>query len=118
MLSRNRKIAGWVLAGLIAAMLLFSSYAKFMMPEMAANFERWGLGNWRIIVACGEIIATLLFLFPRTNIYRVLLLSAHMGGAIIVHMSHAEPFIIQLAILVLVWVTGFVRNPFILATLK
>lgn len=118
MLSRNRKIAGWVLAGLIAALLLFSTYAKFMMPEMAANFERWGLGNWRIIVACGEIIATFLFLFPRTNIYGVLLLSAHMGGAIIVHMSHAEPFIIPLVILVLVWVTGFVRNPLLLSKIN
>ncbi|MBL7869947.1 MAG: DoxX family protein [Flavobacterium lindanitolerans] len=117
MLSKNRKIAGWVLAGLIAALLLFSAYGKFAMPEMAANFEKWGLGNWRIIVACGEIIAALLFLFPRTNIFGVLLLSAHMGGAIVVHMSNAEPFIIQSVILVLVWITGFVRNPFMQAAL-
>lgn len=88
------------------------------MPEMAANFERWGLGNWRFVIACGEIIAALLFLFPRTNIYGVLLLSAHMGGAVAVHMSHSEPFIFPVVILALVWVTGFVRNPFILATLK
>jgi hypothetical protein len=117
MLSKKRRIAGWVLAGIIAALLLFSAYGKLMMPEMAANFEKWGLGNWRIIVACGEIVAALLFLFPRTNIFGVLLLSAHMGGAIVVHMSNAEPFIIQSVILVLVWITGFVRNPFMQAAL-
>jgi hypothetical protein len=40
-----------------------------------------------------------------------------MGGAIVVHMSNAEPFIIQSVILVLVWITGFVRNPFMQAAL-
>lgn len=118
MLSKNRRIAGWVLASLIAALLLFSAYAKFMMPEMVVNFEKWGLGNWRIIIACGEIIAALLFLFPRTNIFGMLLLSAHMGGAIVVHMSHGEPFIIPLVILVLVWVTGFIRNPLLLSKIN
>ena len=118
MLSKNRIIAGWVLASLIAALLLFSAYAKFMMPEMVVNFEKWGLGNWRIIIACGEIIAALLFLFPRTNIFGMLLLSAHMGGAIVVHMSHGEPFIIPVIILVLVWVTGFVRNPLLLSKIN
>lgn len=115
MLSKNRRIAGWVLAGLIAALLLFSAYSKFMIPEMAVNFEKWGLGNWRIIIACGEIIAALLFLFPRTNIFGVLLPSALMGGAIVVHMSHGEPFIMQSVILVLV--IRFIRNPFMQATL-
>ncbi len=118
MLSKNRKFAGWVSAGIITVLLLFSAYGKFMMPEMAVNFEKWGLGNWRNVIACGEIIATLLFLFPRTNIFGVLLLSALMGGAIAIHMSHGEPFIIQSAILVLVWVTGFIRNPLLLSKIN
>lgn len=118
MLSKNRKFAGWVSAGIITVLLLFSAYGKFMMPEMAVNFEKWGLGNWRNVIACGEIIATLLFLFPRTNIYGVLLLSAHMGGAIIVHVSHAEPFILPLVILILIWVTGFIRNPLLLININ
>jgi len=110
-LSKKRKIAGWVLAGLITAMLLFSAMGKFTMPEMADNFAKWGLSDWITIIAIGEIISALLFLIPKTNIYGAFLLSAHMGGAIVTHMSNAEPFIVQSVILVLVWATAYVRNP-------
>ena len=49
-LSKKRKVSGWVIAGLITALLLFSAMGKFMMPEMAENFTKWGLGDWRIIL--------------------------------------------------------------------
>ncbi len=117
-LSKKRKITGWVIAGLITALLLFSAMGKFMMPEMAENFSKWGLGDWRIIIAVGEIISALLFLFPKTNIFGAFLLSAHMGGAIVTHMLHGEPFIVQSVILILIWVTAFVRNPELLYKFK
>ncbi|MDN5202299.1 hypothetical protein QQ008_13015 [Fulvivirgaceae bacterium BMA10] len=41
----------------------------------------------------------------------MLLLSAHMGGAIVIHMSHGEPFIAQSVILIMVWASGIIRNP-------
>ena len=109
-ISKKRKTTGWVIAGLITAMLLFSAMGKFMMPEMVDNFVKWGLGDWRIIIAIGEIVSALLYLFPKTNIFGSFLLSSHMGGAIVVHMSHGEPFIIQSVLLILIWVTSFVRN--------
>jgi len=109
-ISKKRKTTGWVIAGLITAMLLFSAMGKFMMPEMVDNFVKWGLGDWRIIIAIGEIVSALLYLFPKTNIFGSFLLSSHMGGAIVVHMSHGEPFIIQSVLLILIWVTAFVRN--------
>jgi len=69
-LSKGRKITGWVLAGLLTALFLFSAMGKFSMAEMAENFNKWGLAEWITIIAIGEI---------------------------------------------LVWVTGFVRNPEMLA---
>jgi len=117
-LSKKRKISGWVLAGLLTALLLFSAMGKFTMPEMAENFTKWGLGDWRTTIAIGEIISAFLFLFPKTNIYGVFLLCAHMGGAIVTHMSHGEPFIVQSVILVLVWITAFIRNPELLPKFK
>ena len=117
-LSKTRKITGWVMAGLLTAMLLFSAMGKFTMPEMAENFTKWGLGDWITIVAIGELISALLFLFPKTNIFGLLLLSSHLGGAIVVHMSHGESFIAPSIILVLVWITGFVRNHELLAKFK
>ncbi len=117
-LTKGRKITGWVIAGLITALLLFSAMGKFMMPEMAENFTKWGLDDWRIIIAVGEIISALLFLLPKTNIFGAFLLSAHLGGAIVTHMSNGEPFIVQSVILILIWVTAFVRNPELLAKFK
>ena len=110
-LSKKQKITGWVLAGLITALLLFSAMGKFTMPEMTENFTKWGLGDWRTIIAIGEIVSALLFLFPKTNIFGAFLLSSHLGGAIVVHMGHGEPFIFQSIVLILIWVTAFVRNP-------
>jgi len=110
-LSKKTKIAGWVLAGLLTALFLFSAMGKFAMPEMAENFTKWGLGDWLTIIAIGEIISALLFLVPKTNIFGAFLLSAHMGGAIVTHMGHGEPFIVQSVILVLVWIAAFIRSP-------
>jgi len=117
-LSKGRKITGWILAGVLTALFLFSAMGKFSMAEMAENFNKWGLAEWITIIAIGEIVSALIFLFPKTNIFGVLLLSAHMGGAIVIHMSNGEPFIVQTVILILVWVTGFVRNPELLAKFK
>jgi len=117
-LSKGRKITGWIIAGLITALLLFSAMGKFTMPEMAENFTKWGLDDWRTIIAFGEIISALLFLFPKTNIFGAFLLSSHLGGAIVIHMSHGESFIFQSIILIVIWVTAFVRNPELLAKFK
>jgi len=117
-ITKKRKIIGWSIAGLITALLLFSTMGKFTMLEMAENFTKWGLNDWRTIIAVGEIISALLFLYPKTNIFGTLLLSAHLGGAIVIHMSHGEPFIVQSIVLILIWVTAFVRNPELLSKHK
>lgn len=117
-LSKARKLTGWIISGLLVSLFLFSALGKFMMPEVAENFSKWGIADWRIIIAFGEIISAILFLIPRTNILGLLLLSSHMGGAIMVHMSHQESFIFQAVILVLIWVAGFLRNPELLTKLK
>jgi len=73
--------------------------------------EQMHLANWRVIIALGEITSALLFLFPKTNIYGTLLLSAFMGGAIIIHMTNSISIVMPSAVLILVWIVGFLRNP-------
>lgn len=41
----------------------------------------------------------------------LLLLSSYMSGAITLHMTHGEPFILLAAFLMLIWITGFIKNP-------
>ena len=108
-ISKTRKIAGWVLAGLLTALYLFSASGKLMMhPE---QMEQLHLGDWRIIIALGEIGSAILFLIPKTNKLGTLLLSSYMGGAIIIHMTGGISIAMPSVVLILGWVVGFIRNP-------
>jgi hypothetical protein len=107
-ISKSRVISGWILAGLLTALFLFSAFGKFTSPQM---MEQLKLGDWRNIIAVGEIVSTALFLFPKTNKWGTLLLSAYMGGAIVAHMISGLPIYMPSVILIFVWVVGFLRNP-------
>jgi hypothetical protein len=107
-ISKARKITGWVIAGLLAALYLFSASQKIMHPE---EMNATKLADWRVIIAIGEITSAALFLFPKTNLFGTLLLSSYMGGAIIVHMSAGISIMMPSAVLVLVWAGSFLRNP-------
>jgi len=116
-LSKTRKISSWAIVGLLVALFAFSSISKIAGVEMVAtNFEKWGLPSWLTIIGIGELLSAILYLIPRTSSLGVLLLSAHMGGAIVTHMSNSEPFIFQAVILLLVWVGNYLRNPEMLSS--
>lgn len=110
-MSKSQKIIGWTLTTLLSALLLFSVAGKLFSPEMQANLTGWALEDFITIIALGELVATLFFIIPRTNLIGAFLLSSHMGGAIVIHMSHGESFAFQAIILVIIWITAFVRNP-------
>lgn len=107
-ISKSRVISGWILAGLLTALFLFSATGKFTNPQM---MEQLKLGDWRIIIALGEIVSTILFLFPKTNKLGTILLSSYIGGAIVAHMISGLPITMPAGVLVVIWVTGFLRNP-------
>jgi len=107
-ITKTNKIIAWIIAGLLTALYLFSASSKFLHPE---QMEQMKLGDWRVIIAIGEITSALLFLFPKTNKIGILLLSAYMGGAIIIHMTSGISIIMPSVVLILVWITGILRNP-------
>jgi len=107
-ISKTTKIIAWVISGLVTALFLFSASGKIMHPE---QMEQMHLGGWRIIITIGEIVSSLLFLFPKTNIFGTVLLSSYLGGAIIIHMTGGMSILMPAAILILVWITGILRNP-------
>jgi len=108
-ISKARKIIAWIIAGLLTALYLYSAAGKLFWHK--EQMEQIHLANWRIIIALGEITSALLFLFPKTNIYGTLLLSSFMGGAIILHMTGGISIALPSVVLILVWITGFLRNP-------
>ena len=108
-ISKASNISSWVISGLLTALFLFSASGKlFLHPE---QMEQMKLGDWRVIIALGEIGSALLFLFPKTNKFGSLLLSSYMGGAIIIHMTSALSIGMPSVVLILVWLVAYLRNP-------
>ena len=108
-ISKSRKITGWIIAGLLTALYLYSATGKlFLHPE---QMEQMKLADWRVIIALGEITSALLFLFPKTNRFGTLLLSSYMGGSIIVHMTTGMSIMMPAVVLILVWFVFYLRHP-------
>ena len=104
-------IAGWVLHGLIGGIMLLAGSAKVLglfPPEQVAKL---GLGVPIQVIGAGELVSAALLLVPRTASLGVLLTSGFWGGAICLHMSKGEPFVVQSVFLLLTWVGAHLRVP-------
>ena len=110
--SRNWKtIAGWVLHGLVGGSMLLAGSAKVLglfPPEQVAKL---GLGVPIQVIGAGELVSAVLLLVPRTASLGVLLTSGFWGGAICLHLSKGEPFVVQSVFLLLTWVGAYLRVP-------
>ena len=106
-----KTIAGWALHGLVAGIMILAGSAKilgFFPPEMV---EKMGLSLPIGVIGAGELTSAILLLIPRTSLLGLLLTSAFWGGAICLHMSKGEPFVLQAAFLLLTWVGAYLRVP-------
>ena len=110
--SRNwKRVAGWVLHGLVAAIMLLAGSAKVLGLFPADQVEKLGLSVPIQVIGAGELVSAILLLVPRTASLGVLLTSGFWGGAICLHMSKGELFVLQSALLLFTWVAGFLRVP-------
>jgi hypothetical protein len=106
-----KTIAGWVLHGLLAGIMILAGSAKilgFFPPEMV---EKMGMSLPIGVIGVGELTTAILLLIPRTSSLGLLLTSAFWGGAICLHMSKAEPFVMQSVFLLLTWLGAYLRVP-------
>jgi hypothetical protein len=106
-----KTIGGWVLHVLVAGSMLLAGSLKIFglfPPEQVAKL---GLGVPIQVIGAGELISALLLLIPHTASLGVLLTSAFWGGAICLHMSKGEPFVLQSVFLVLTWLGAYLRVP-------
>jgi len=107
--TRNwKRIGGWVLHGLIAGIMILAGSAKilgFFPPE------KLGLSLPVQVIGVGELACAILLLIPRTSSLGLLLTSGFWGGAICLHMSKGEPFVMPSVFLLVTWVGGYLRVP-------
>ncbi len=108
-----KNIINWVLAGLVAFIFLGSAGNKLSGSEEVLKMaESFGIAadHFRLI-AIVELLAALLFLYPRTGLLGTLLLTAFMGGAIATHVEHAQSPVAPAVILAFVWIVTVIRFP-------
>ncbi|MFN5945986.1 MAG: DoxX family protein [Phycisphaerae bacterium] len=106
-------VTGWVLAGLIGGLLLFSASGKFTQSDdMAEGVSHLG---WRMDQMRGlgvlEAAIVVIFLIPRTTVLGAVLITGYMGGAMATHVRIDEPWIIQFFVGVVAWLSVFLRDP-------
>ncbi|MDF2431261.1 MAG: hypothetical protein JWP44_892 [Mucilaginibacter sp.] len=113
MSTKTRKIAGWILTGLIALALIFSAALKLTASpaalKLAAAFG-FSAGLYQT-VGLIEVLSAVLFIVPRTGIVGTLLLAAYLGGAIATHWQHQQPGLPAVVLESLVWIAAILRFP-------
>jgi DoxX-like family len=113
-----KTIAGWVLHGLVGGIMLLAASAKVLGLFPPEQVEKFGLSVPIQVIGAGELVSAILLLVPRTASLGVLLTSGFWGGAICLHMSKGEPFVLQSALLLLTWAGAYLRVPGVLASLS
>jgi hypothetical protein len=111
--SKNQRIAGWIVSGLIAAFMAFSASGKFRdFPGKAEMFSHlgWSVDTMKY-VGVVEILVAVLFLVQRTAFLGALVLTAYLGGATAAHVRVGDPFFFTIIVGVVVWVGYALRRP-------
>ena len=110
--SKTRKIAGYVLSGLVTFVFVATGAMKFTGGEQNVQMaELVGSASTLHILGGLQIFFALLFWIPRTAVVGFLLMACYMAGAMATHLVIKESFVLQTGIETLIWVTGFVRFP-------
>jgi len=120
-MSKARRIAAWVLIGLIGALLVMGAVMKIAgPPPVVEGFAKMGLADWRIAIGAVELLTAVLLLIPRTHSLGLLLLTAYLGGAIATHLQQeGGPQAIPAAVtLALAWIAGLLRHPELLVSFR
>ena len=110
--SKGALWTGRVLSALPVPLLLFSAYSKFAKPpEMSEGFTHLGWDmNLAFALGVVELVCTVLYAIPQTAVLGAILLTGYMGGAIATHVRIGDPFYMQAALGVVLWLGLYLRD--------
>jgi len=112
--SASRKIV-WVGRGIsILVSLLFAMSALMKLrggPEVIQGMAHLGLPESLIVpLAILEISCVVIYAIPATSVLGAILLTGYIGGAICTHLRVGDPFFMQIAIGIFVWLGLYLRE--------
>ena len=105
--------AGWIISVLASLVFLFSAFLKLKGgPELAQGIAHLGLPESMVMpLAIVEISCTVIYLIPATSVLGAILLAGYVGGTICTHWRVGDPFFVQIALGLLVWLGLYLREP-------
>src|SRR5436853_138457 len=80
---------------LIGGIMLLAGTPKVLGLVPPEGVAQMGLTDWIGVIGVGELATAVLLLLPRTASLGVLLASSFWGGAICLHMTRGELFVVQ-----------------------
>lgn len=107
-------VTSWVLTVPVAGLFAFSALGKFIggdeMNKMFTGHFGYPAGAL-LPIGIVELLCVVIWLIPRTSVLGAVLLTGYMGGAIATHVRVSEPFVMQVLIGMVIWLTLFLRMP-------
>jgi DoxX-like protein len=105
--------AGRVISVLASLVFLFSAFLKLKGgPELAQGIAHLGLPESMVMpLAIVELSCTVIYLIPATSVLGAILLAGYVGGTICTHWRVGDPFFVQIALGLLVWLGLYLREP-------
>lgn len=114
--SRAQRISGRVMTGLVATFLFADGAAKLFLPEpvVKGSLELGYPVHTMIGIGTVLLIATLLYVIPRTAVLGAVLLTGYLGGAIATHVRVEHPLfshtLFPIYVAALIWGGLFLRD--------
>ena len=114
MASASGKIVwvGRVISGLVSFLFAMSALMKLRGgPEVIQGMAHLGLPESLIVpLAILEISCVVIYAIPATAVLGAILLTGYIGGAICTHLRVGDPFFMQIAIGIFIWLGVYLRE--------
>ena len=114
MISGSRKIVwvGRVISILLSLLFAMSAFMKLRGgAEVTQGMAHLGLPESLIIpLAILEISCVVIYAIPATAVLGAILLTGYIGGAICAHLRVGDPFFMQIAIGIFIWLGLYLRE--------
>jgi hypothetical protein len=104
---------GWALSILASLLFLFSAFIKFKGgPDMDQAMAHLGLPASMVLpLGILELICVVIYLIPATSVLGAILLAGYIGGTIVTCWRSGDPFIVNIALGLVVWLGIYLREP-------
>jgi uncharacterized membrane protein YphA (DoxX/SURF4 family) len=110
-MSKTTRIISMVLKVLVALMFVMSAVMKLMHSQQIVDgFNKVGLGSFITLIGLTELVSAILFLIPMTSRIGFLLMTAYLGGAIVIQMASGQPVYASAGTQVFLWIAMFLAD--------